>query len=564
MTAPDRLLHDLPASAADLPPPPRFTFPFHYRPHPLALAAAGDLQQQLSAQTDWVHDFGIDDPGVGARGKMFGVLVVSITGGRLAYLAAHSGKVADSNHLPGFVPPVFDLLDAEGFYRKGELAIDALTKQYQIKKTSDEYLSAVQTLDLARTERRDRLAAERAVVKTGKKQRKQLREAALLTDGGVTQELEKRLSAESIRESYALKDLSRALRKRESLAQAAYDAQAAELQALLELRSSRSRALQQKIFAHYNFLDAAGNRRDLNSIFEETVFGVPPAGAGECAAPKLLQYAYLNGLTPVCLAEFWWGQAPDSEIRKHGHYYPACRGKCEPILGHMLRGLEVDPNPLLVNPAADKVLTTVYEDDTILVVDKPPELLSVPGKHISDSVYTRIQQRYPEASGPLIVHRLDMSTSGLLLLTKTKEAHKLLQRQFFKRSVKKRYVAVVSGRLTEAEGTIDLPLRGDLHDRPRQIVCHQHGKTARTHWRRVDGNATHTLVHLWPVTGRTHQLRVHTAHPGGLNAPIVGDDLYGQAAERLYLHAEELTFRHPVDRVEMTFTAPAGFQLSDR
>jgi tRNA pseudouridine32 synthase/23S rRNA pseudouridine746 synthase len=272
-----------------------------------------------------------------------------------------------------------------------------------------------------------------------------------------------------------------------------------------------------------------------------------------------MQYAYLHGYQLVAMAEFWWGQSPKSEIRKHGHFYPACRGKCEPILGHMLQGLDVDPNPMLTNPAEGKTLDIVYEDDQLLVVFKPHEFLSVPGKNIEDSVWLRMKTKYPEATGPMIVHRLDMSTSGLLLLTKTKETNKLLQHQFFKRSVKKRYVALLEGKVEGEEGIIDLPLRGDLEDRPRQIVCHEHGKTSRTHWKVVGRENDRTRVHFWPVTGRTHQLRVHAAHPHGLNAAIVGDDLYGQPAERLCLHAEEIAFVHPGNREEVSFMVSAGF-----
>ena len=556
-------LHALPAGAGGgATPPPRFTYPFYYRPHPLALAAAADLQEYLLAQQEWEYDFGLaSERPTGGRGKMFGVLVVSNTDGEINYLAAYSGKLAESNHLPGFVPPVFDLLDRDGFYKAGEIAVHELTLQIEALRESASFREAEADYRAAVTRMEDEMTEERKKVKAGKARRKAQRTAATTAIGtSAMQELEERLRTESIRESYGLKDLRRALEVYGNQKNKILNEYNVDLQMLTDQRAAMSANLQDRIFDQYTFLDATGTDRSLGSIFRDTVFGTPPAGAGECAAPKLLQFAYRHGLKPLALAEFWWGESPSSAIRKHGHFYPACRGKCEPILGHMLQGLPTDPNPLLENPGADTTIAVIYEDDAILVIDKPADLLSVPGKRITDSVQHRIRARYSEATGPLIVHRLDMSTSGLLLLAKTKEAHKLLQQQFFKRSVSKRYVAVLEGQVSGNNGTIDLPLRGDLEDRPRQIVCRTHGKSARSHWEVVARTAQTTTVHFWPVTGRTHQLRVHAAHPEGLNAPIVGDDLYGQPGSRLHLHAETLSFTHPVSRQSLSFTVPVSFE----
>ncbi len=553
-------LHPLPPAVAGMAGPARFTYPFYYRPHPLALAAAADLQEHLLWERKWDYDFGLaSDRPTGGRGKMFGVLVVRRAEGSLGYLAAYSGKLADSNHLPGFVPPVFDLLEPDGFYKAGEIEVHELTLRIEALRNSPEYQEATAdyTATLGRTEAE--LAAERKKVKEGKQRRKAQRTAARYLSTVDVQELEEQLREESIRESYGLKDMCGVVKCQVKQKKKILDEYNGTIQNLLDERAALSASLQERIFERYTFLNATGKDRSLGSIFRETVFGVPPAGAGECAAPKLLQFAYQHGLHPIALAEFWWGESPTSAIRKHGHFYPACRGKCEPILGHMLGGLPTDPNPLLDNPGADTKIDIVYEDETILVIDKPAGLLSVPGKRISDSVQRRIRATHPEATGPLIVHRLDMSTSGLLLLAKTKEAHKLLQRQFFKRSVSKRYVAVVAGQVKEDRGTIDLPLRGDLEDRPRQIVCSAHGKSARSHWEVAARDTYTTTVRFWPVTGRTHQLRVHAAHPEGLNAPIVGDDLYGQPGDRLYLHAEQLEFTHPVTKRALSFTLPAPF-----
>ncbi len=553
--------HDLPPAGLEITPPARFTFPFHYTPHPLVRVAVADLQQHLETQQDWEHDFGrAATAGTGGKGKMFGVLVVANAAGAKGYLAAFSGKLADSNHLPGFVPPVYDVLKADGFYKQGEQQVNAVNARIEALEQDPAFTAAQEALARTQVQAKEEIAAEKAALKAARKDRKRQREAARKElSAAAYADLEAQLARESVGRHFALKDLTRAWEARTAAAEKELALFTDEIARLKELRKTMSNDLQHRIFAEYRFLDATGATRDLTDIFEETIFKTPPAGAGECAAPKLLQFAYRHQLQPVAMAEFWWGQSPRSEIRKHGHFYPACRGKCEPILGHMLRGLTVDPNPMLENPAAGKSLPIIYEDDHLLVVNKPYDFLSVPGKNIEDSVWLRIKQQYPEATGPLIVHRLDMSTSGLLLLTKTKETHKLLQHQFFKRSVRKRYVALLEGEVAGEEGTIDLPLRGDIEDRPRQIVCHEHGKTSRTKWKVVDRQNGRTRVHFWPVTGRTHQLRVHAAHPDGLNAAIAGDDLYGQPAARLYLHAEAIAFVHPETREEISFCVPANF-----
>jgi tRNA pseudouridine32 synthase/23S rRNA pseudouridine746 synthase len=225
----------------------------------------------------------------------------------------------------------------------------------------------------------------------------------------------------------------------------------------------------------------------------------------------------------------------------------------------MLEGLELDENPMLQNPAENKELEIVFEDDYLVIVNKPAEFLSVPGKNISDSVYTRMMSKYPQATGPMIVHRLDMSTSGILLLAKDKNVHKHLQKQFIKRNVQKRYVALLDGIVKENTGTIDLPLRVDLDDRPRQLVCYEHGKRAVTKWEVVERRNNQTLIYFYPITGRTHQLRVHSAHTLGLNAPIIGDDLYGKRESRLHLHAQFLQFTHPITKETVKIKVDAEF-----
>ena len=349
-----------------------------------------------------------------------------------------------------------------------------------------------------------------------------------------------------------------------------------------------SQELQTWLFHQYQLLNARGETKDLVDIWQSYYsrprlrlkFPLPPGGTGDCCAPKLLQYAYQQGLKPVCMAEFWWGATTKEEVRQHLNYYPACRGKCKPILTWMLQGLEVDPNPELQGLARLE-LKTVYEDDAIVVVDKPSGMLSAPGRIEEYSVETVMRQRYPDA---IIAHRLDMGTSGLLIVAKSKEVYRSLQEQFVKHQVNKKYVAKVEdpsnlpclGEASDAcspplnrggregSGTISLPLRPDPMNRPRQVVDMEHGKRAVTDYEFLSDDT----VALYPQTGRTHQLRIHCAHPDGLGRPIVGDELYGfgransqqlTANSRLMLHAAEIWFRHPVTGQEMHLVSPAPF-----
>ena len=334
---------------------------------------------------------------------------------------------------------------------------------------------------------------------------------------------------------------------------------ATQLSPLISKKMSQD--LQLWLFHQYQLLNARGEMKDLVDIWQSYYsrpklrqkFPLPPGGTGDCCAPKLLQYAYQQGLKPVCMAEFWWGATTKEEIRQHLNYYPACRGKCKPILTWMLQGLEVDPNPELLG-FAHLELKTVYEDEAIVVVDKPSGMLSTPGRIEDYSVETVMRQRYPDA---VIAHRLDMGTSGLLIVAKTLEAYHPLQEQFIKHQVKKKYVAKLEGRgkKEEVRGTVSLPLRPDPMNRPRQMVDLEHGKRAVTDYEFISPD----IVALYPQTGRTHQLRIHCAHPDGLGRPIVGDELYGTKGERLMLHASEIWFRHPLTGQEMHLTSPPPF-----
>ena len=537
---------DRPVSSEEI--PQRLNNPLSYQPHPLCLRAVQELEYRMK-ELEKIHNFGFTND-QGSCGKMFGVLVVqSRNTGETGYLAAFSGKLAGVNHHEGFVPPVFDILEEEGFFRKGEAVLNSINLEAGQLENSTVFIALQQKLQDEISEADTKIEALKERHRAAKADRDARR-----ADAG--EETREQLRNESARDHFEMKDLKRYWKTRIEEASSNLEQSNARLQALREERKRGSAALQQQIFNHYSFLNVRGERRSLGEIFLHT--GVqPPAGAGECAGPKLLQYAFAEQLRPVALAEFWWGASPAGEIRRHGHFYPACRGKCLPILSHMLDGTEVEPAESRTGPDHDLVI--LYEDEHIVVVEKPSGLLSVPGKEESDSVFTRMRAKYPNATGPLIVHRLDMSTSGLMLLALNTAAHKILQQQFLTRSVEKRYTALLDGIVMEREGTIDLPLRVDLDDRPRQMVCHEYGKAARTQWQVCGYEANRTRIHFYPVTGRTHQLRVHAAHPDGLNAPIAGDELYGTECTRLHLHADRLQFTHPASGMQMKFEAQDAF-----
>lgn len=539
--------------------PTKFNYPFCYDPHTLAIKAAKELQEYIVQNLQTTHSFGSDDtPGIG---KMFGVLVVKDRDGRLGYLSAFSGKLGNNNHYPGFVPPVFDTLDEEGFYKKGEAETNIINRQIEALENSDDYISAIRLWEQKKTEAKIALAQLKSDIKEAKIERKAKRAAASpQLEPAETEALNESLDQESIVWHYKLKELNKYWKQRLQDLEDVVNGYKEKIDELKIARRTKSSTLQHQLFQQYTFLNQYGVTKSLMDIFEITDEQTPPSGAGECAAPKLLHFAFEHGFQPITMAEFWWGKSPTSEIRKHGHFYPACNGKCKPILGHMLEGIDMDENPMLTNPALGKDLPIVFEDEYLLVVNKPAEFLSVPGKKIVDSVFTRMKNLYPEANGPLIVHRLDMSTSGLLLIAKSKHIHQHLQSQFIKRRIKKRYVAILDGIWKGNNvGEISLPLRVDLDDRPRQLVCYEHGKPAQTHWEIVCTNEKETRIYFYPVSGRTHQLRVHASHPNGLNIPIKGDDLYGKRDERLYLHAEMLEFVHPVSRVTLCIEIKADF-----
>ena len=635
------MLHALSTS---IPSPRQFTYPFCYDVDPLAEAASLELQRYIADADLMSTEKGC--------GKMFGVLVVEYEdeSGALqrGFLAAYSGLLGGRNDWPYFVPPVFDAQQPDGHFKRTEREISAINREIAAIEHDAEYLQSVAQHEQTKKRLQAEVDAFKAEVDAAKARRDARRKSG--------EPLSEEEQAEMIRESQFMKAELRRRRKAMEQAESTFhNPQFTLLKSLQRKRKQMSDELQRWLFAAYRMLNAKGEERDLIDIFREYTHAMPPAGAGDCCAPKLLQYAYQHRLRPVCMAEFWWGESPASEIRHHLHYYPACRSKCLPILTHMLKGLDVAPNPLAKkrHTAEPRVL---YADEYIMVVDKPAGMLSVPGKaesvrsEFSDSANISVEEYFANLQLPTnsqftteqftigeadnsklkiqnskflkAAHRLDMDTSGLLVLARTEQAYVELQRQFASRETVKRYEAVLSGvpkhivggygipavaianscshlyfygqglrqecrsllRLEPfaiqfakySSGCISLPLIADINDRPRQRVDMEHGKPALTLYnivevRAVDANTAvayttkkvdkgRTLIHLYPKTGRTHQLRVHCAHPLGLACPILGDPLYGiERADRMYLHAAELTFRHPVTGETMHFLSPSGF-----
>ena len=479
------------------------------------------------------------------EGKMLGVLVAQDDNGRLGYLAAFSGNLAGSVRHDYFVPPVYDLLDPQGEFKQGEAQITAVNHEVERLEQSPELLSMRCREAEEMKKMLDEIDNFKAIMAQYKLERDARRKA-----GNLTPEEHEALLNQSRFEKAELKRIRR--RHEEVMHEIADEIGVfrQEIDALKARRKAMSEVLQERIFRLFVVSNARGECRDLVEVFKP-LGTLPPSGAGECCAPRLLNCAYKNDLRPVCMAEFWWGASPVGEVRHHGHFYPACRSKCKPILDFMLQGLDVEDNVLGVS-MEDVPLDVVYDDQWLTVINKPSGMLSVPGKLLEDSLLTRYQQAYPEATGPIVVHRLDQETSGLVIFAKDRKTHKVLQQQFENHTIRKRYIALLDGIVRQDEGMIDLPLRPDVDDRPRQRVDYEDGKPAVTRYHVLERKDGLTHIALEPLTGRTHQLRVHCSHPQGLNCPIVGDRLYGTAARRLMLHAQSITFIHPATGQEMT------------
>lgn len=544
------MLHRFACDISSIELPSQFTWPFHYTPHPICRLAAAEVEEYLRSRQDWAEEI--------AEGKMFGVLVVRDKEGEIGFVAAFSGNLAGSNLHAYFVPPVYDMLRPDDFFRREEAEISAINRKVEHLEQSEEYAVARQKLSDAKAEADSELSA----LKTTLAQRKAER-ATRRTNG----EQEATLILESQRDNADLQRLKRHHRTLIAEAEAAVESFRTEIEALHDERRHRSAELQKALFREFRMLNARGEVRDLCELFAPTSQPLPPAGAGECAAPKLLQYAYLNSLTPIAMAEFWQGASPRGEVRHHGQFYPSCNGKCKPILTFMMQGLDVEPNPLLAIRPPEPIV--VWEDEDLVAVNKPCGMLSVRGKSGVRSVEEWAEERYPTYDGPKIVHRLDQSTSGLLLIAKNKAAHQALQEQFIRHTIRKSYIALLDGELEQSSGRIDLKMRLDYDNRPRQMVAPD-GKRAITEYEVISieraDNTPRTRVLFRPITGRTHQLRLHSAHHQGLNTPIVGDDIYGHNCRadlsdghRLCLHAERIEFTHPRTSQRMDLSCKAEF-----
>ncbi len=554
----DPIFHQFKADISPIDLPEKFTFPFNYIPHPLSNIAMAELQEFIKVNVEPTYSFGMNNSD--GFGKMFGVLVVKNLENELGFLAAFSGKLFDRNEWNGFVPPVYDMLTEEGFYKKGEIEIHKVTNAIEAIDGSSELQNLKNELSILLRDSIEEIESLKTLKSEAKIRRLHLRQEnqAILSAEDLIA-FEKTLDNESQHFHYEIKRLRTTWKQKIETKQIEINRFLDQIQTLKQKRKSMSKALQDRLFDSYVFSDANGLRKSLLEIFQLSNGDIPPSGAGECAAPKLLEFAFQNQYTPVAMAEFWYGKSPNSEIRKHKIVYPSCRSKCLPILSHMLQGLDVEENRMLIRLAENKELEIIYEDEDLLIINKPHHFLSVPGGQIQDSVYQRVKEIYPLASGPLIVHRLDMSTSGLLIIALNKQAHYHIQRQFESKTIQKRYVAVLDGKLEENSGEINLPIRVDLDDRPRQLVDYEYGKPAHTFWEKISETETETRVYFYPISGRTHQLRVHSSHPSGLNIPIKGDDLYGIRSDRMYLHAERIEFNHPTTNERIIFEKAAGF-----
>ena len=528
--------------------PERFPYPFYHNSEPIAHLAAQKVKNLIVKTTK--HRFE-------EKGKMFGVLVVEYTPGVLGFLMGYSGKLQKNESPVGFVPPVVDVHKVGGFYKLEEKKLDALTLKIKNKKKAIEYTDLKKEFTAATSDYHDFIIQNKEKIRINKALRKKQRVLAQNKTNDQTGFF-LALDDESRKEQSAYKKEKKKRAAALKIIKEKYQRLEDEIGLLISKRSIKSKSIQDAVFERACFSSYSGGSKSLLELFKSSFSGRPPAGAGECAAPRLLQTCFSLGYKPISFTEFWWGAAPKKALRIHGVHYPACRGKCEPILNHMLTGISVSPSVLEEKKGALHI-PVLYNDPALLVVEKPTGLLSVPGKNIKQCVLSVLKRQLNDDSPLFAAHRLDRQTSGVLLIAKNKKVLSALQIQFEKRKVNKTYVAILDGEVPIGKGIIVLPLRADINDRPRQLVCHEHGKQAETHYEVVKSENKQTRVVFYPRTGRSHQLRVHAAFHKGLNTPILGDDLYGRHDQRMYLHAEKLIFEHPDTKEKISIVAPAPF-----
>lgn len=518
--------------------------PFYYQPNEVCLKVQKEIVNYIESKTEWHEEI--------SSGKMFGFLIVENNNGATGYLAAFSGQIQGKENHDFFVPPVFDYLQENGVFKTKEREISELNHKISDLEKSTQLICQQSEAYKKSQEILKEIADYKEFMKIAKLNRESQRSNPEFSD-----EKNQKLIAESQFQNAELRRLKQRYDVENNNFIIELSKHSDTISELKNLRKQKSEDLQKYLFENFVMLNAKGEKRNLLNIFKEYNNTIPPSGSGECCAPKLLQYAYLHGYKPLFIAEFWWGRSPVGEIRQHRHFYPACQGKCKPILNFMLSGLNVNSNPLEESKPQD--FETIFEDNFIVVVNKPAGMLSVPGKSKRVSVAEIAKTRF--GSEAMVVHRLDMATSGIMVIAKNLEIYKKLQQQFENHDVKKAYYAVLSGEVNRSEGTISLPLMPDIADRPRQKVDFKHGKPAETFFKVDTVENGKTYIYLYPQTGRTHQLRVHCAYNQGLNHPIIGDELYGEKAKRMYLHAMKITFTHPVTNEILTFETDPNFDI---
>lgn len=537
--------------------------PFDYIPDGACEVAFRELSGRLEALKLSVSSDDINFLRELEAGKMLGVLIAADGCGELHSLYAFSGQLGSGGfHHPGFVGPVFDYLQPDGYFKTKEAEISCQNREISmfeeetLSKIRNEYEHAKAGMDAEISEFKERCRLSKIA-------RDARRESGFANDEEM---------AAMIRQSQFEKAELHRLKKRLAADLESFESELNEartrLSAMKEKRRSDSEELQRWLFSNFRLLNARGESKSLSEIFAETPMRIPPSGAGECCAPKLLQEAYLRGWKPVSMAEYWYGKPKDGEVRIHGEHYPACRGKCLPVLGWMLQGLSIDP-PLDSdrNSAVVHEPEIIFENEWFCVVNKPSGMLSVPGKGAAISVQQWLSGKYGPDRQVMMVHRLDQDTSGLLIAAFGSQTYKIMQSMFATRKVKKTYLAVLDGDYESCgisrQGEIELPLSPDWLDRPRQRVDFDGGKEAVTKYEFVGVSEGRSRVKFYPLTGRTHQLRVHAASEQGLGLPIAGDRLYGKnvgkATERLHLHAYRLEFTFPTDGKHYCFETPVPF-----
>ena len=538
------MIHPYP-SGFSCPLPDSFTDPFRYSPHPLALTAGDLLMRRIKSSPELSEIF--------AEGKMLGVLAVAYGEGlkETGYLAAFSGNAGGRSMIEGFVPPIFDLLAPEGHFKIKEAEISALNEEIASAKNSIELACLHERLEAARQDMNAEISSQKARMAILKAERDMIRSEALedtrsseLTRQSQHEKAElRRMKA---RWEELLGDLKVQIGKHES-----------RINDMKRRRKDMSDALQEWIFRQYVVNNSIGELRSILDIFADSGL-VPPGGTGECAAPKLLDYAFRHGLKPLAMGEFWFGESPSTAVRTEGHFYPSCTSKCGPLLGYMLQGMEIIK---MVEVFGDP--SVLYEDEDIIAVSKPSGMPSVPGLNCGLSMLEWLAAETGRSTVES-VHRLDMDTSGIMIFAKNPSAGSHIRKQFEEHSVRKTYKALLSKtgtRLVSAgeSGTICIPLSPDYDERPRQKADLKQGKEAITEYHIDEVREDGILVTFKPLTGRTHQLRVHSAHHLGLGHPISGDMLYGGANDRrLRLHAEEITITHPSTGEEASFRDDTG------